>query len=114
MRRALVALSVVLVALNASADGIAQPGTPQRTPTTSPADRLKEARDFFAAKDYDHAIEKLSALLYPSEQLALPADLVEAHLMLGASFAETGRAGEAKDEFKQVLRLEPNKTLDSV
>lgn len=114
MRPSLIALAVVITALPASADGIAQPNPPERSPTTSPTDRLKEARDAFRQKEYDHATEKLSALLYPTEQLATTQDLVEAHLLLGASFVETGRPGEAKDEFRHVLQLEPNKTLDTL
>jgi hypothetical protein len=110
MRAALVSVLVVLGSLDASADAIGQAPVP--SPAISPSGKLGEARDLFRSKDYDHAAEKLSALLYPTEQLAMTGELVEAHLLLGVCFVETGRPGEAKDEFKQVLRLEPSKTLD--
>lgn len=113
MRRPLIVLIVLLAALPASADGIGQPGSTESASTASPTDRLNEARAAFAKQDYNRAVEKLSALLFPNEQLALPGDLVEAYLLLGASYVATGRPGEAKDAFKQVLRLEPNKTLDA-
>lgn len=112
MRPALIALALVLaLPLPAAADAFGQ--GPQPAAPVPPGDKLKEARTLFASKDFAGAADVLSALLYPREQLALPSELVEAHLLLGASFVETGRPGEAKDEFKQVLHLEPQKTLDA-
>jgi hypothetical protein len=111
MRPAVITLCVLLGSLHASADAIGQ-GAPIPQ-ATSPTEKLKEARDLFRARDFDKAYDKLTGLLYPKLQLALPSDLVEAHLLLGVCMVETGRPGEAKDEFKEVLRLEPGKLLDS-
>ncbi|HEY1555085.1 MAG TPA: hypothetical protein VGF94_09655 [Kofleriaceae bacterium] len=111
MRAALIALVLAVAPLAAHADAFAQGTTPS---TSSPQEQLAQARDYFRAKDYEHVVEKLTPLLMPHEQLALPGDLVEAYLLLGVAYVETGRAGDAKDEFKQVLRLEPGKTLDTL
>jgi hypothetical protein len=50
-------------------------------------------------------------LLYPDEKLAQPIDLVEAHVILGASDFETGHRAEAKIEFEKALQIQPEKTL---
>jgi hypothetical protein len=50
-------------------------------------------------------------LLYPDEKLALPGDLVEAHVILGASNFETGHRAEAKTEFERALQIQPDKSL---
>jgi hypothetical protein len=87
-------------------------GNPAKPQT--PRQKLDEGRDLFRAKEFDHASEKLVSILLPNEQLGLPSDLVEAWLMLGVCYVETGRPGEAKEAFTHVLRLEPTKTLDSL
>ena len=79
----------------------------------SPSEDLDLAREAYGKKDYTQVMKSLTYLLYPKEQLAIPGELVEAHLLLGVAYFETGRPGEAKEEFKQVLRLEPGKTLDA-
>ncbi|HEX7839434.1 MAG TPA: tetratricopeptide repeat protein, partial [Kofleriaceae bacterium] len=48
---------------------------------------------------------------YPEERLALPVDLVEAHVILGASNFEIGHRSEAKREFEKALQIQPEKTL---
>jgi tetratricopeptide (TPR) repeat protein len=87
---------------------------PQSAPAKplTPRETLALARDLFRAKNFRDAAEKLGAILFPTEQLALPSDLAEARLLLGVCFVETGRPGEAKDEFRKLLLLEPDKTLD--
>lgn len=77
----------------------------------SPAQDLEQARQAFRQHDFDSARKLTTFLLYPDEKLALPADLVEAHVILGASNFETGHRLEAKTEFEKALQLQPDKTL---
>jgi tetratricopeptide (TPR) repeat protein len=77
----------------------------------SPTQDLDRARQAFREHDYDSARKLATFLLYPDEKLALPADLVEAHVILGASDFETGYRAEAKIEFEKALQIQPEKTL---
>lgn len=77
----------------------------------SPTQDLDQARQSFRQHDYDSAIKLATYLLYPDEKLALPADLVEAHVILGASNYETGHRSEAKNEFEKALQIQPDKSL---
>ena len=77
----------------------------------SPAQDLDHARQSFRQHDYDAAMKLATFLLYPDEKLALPADLVEAHVILGASNFETGHSAEAKTEFEKALQIQPDKSL---
>jgi len=77
----------------------------------SPAQDLEQARQAFRQHDYDSARKLATFLLYPDEKLALPADLVEAHVILGASNFETGHRLEAKTEFEKALQIQPDKSL---
>ncbi|MGH9888592.1 MAG: hypothetical protein ACREBE_23870 [bacterium] len=77
----------------------------------SPAQDLDRARFSFREHDYDSAMKLATYLLYPDEKLAAPADLVEAHVILGASNFETGHRIEAKNEFEKALQIQPDKML---
>jgi hypothetical protein len=77
----------------------------------SPAQDLEQARQAFRQHDYDSARKLSTFLLYPDEKLALPIDLVEAHVILGASNFETGHRIEAKTEFEKALQIQPDKSL---
>lgn len=77
----------------------------------SPAQDLERARQAFRQHDYESAMKLSTYLLYPDERLALPGDLVEAHVILGASNFETGRRAEAKAEFEKALQVQPDKSL---
>jgi hypothetical protein len=77
----------------------------------SPSQDLDRARQSFREHDYDSARKVATFLLYPDEKLALPSDLVEAHVILGASDFETGHRSEAKLEFEKALQIQPEKTL---
>jgi tetratricopeptide (TPR) repeat protein len=79
--------------------------------SASPAQDLDRARQSFRERDYDAAMKLATFLLYPDEKLALPVDLVEAHVILGASNFETGNRTEAKREFERALQIEPDKSL---
>jgi tetratricopeptide (TPR) repeat protein len=77
----------------------------------SPAQDLDRARQSFRQHDYDAAMKLATFLLYPDEKLALPVDLVEAHVILGASNFETGHRAEAKTEFEKALQIQSDKSL---
>jgi tetratricopeptide (TPR) repeat protein len=77
----------------------------------SPSQDLDHARQSFRQHDYDAAMKLATFLLYPDEKLALPVDLVEAHVILGASNFETGHRAEAKTEFEKALQIQPDKSL---
>src|SRR5258705_3660695 len=77
----------------------------------SPTQDLDHARQSFREHDYDSARKLATFLLYPDEKLALPGDLVEAHVILGASDFETGHRTQAKLEFEKALQIQPEKTL---
>lgn len=79
--------------------------------SASPAQDLDQARQSFRQHDYDVAMKLATFLLYPDEKLALPVDLVEAHVILGASNFETGHRAEAKTEFERALQIQPDKSL---
>jgi hypothetical protein len=77
----------------------------------SPTQDLERARQSFRAHDYQNARIVATYLLYPDAKLAQPVDLVEAHVILGASDFETGNRTEAKIEFEKALQIQPEKTL---
>lgn len=82
-----------------------------RPAAASPSQDLEHARQSFREHDYDSARKLATFLLYPDEKLAQPSDLVEAHVILGASDFETGHRAEAKVEFEKALQIQPDKTL---
>lgn len=94
---AVIAMSVVIAA--------------QAAAVASPAQDLEHARQAFREHDYDAAMKLTTFLLYPDEKLAQPVDLVEAHVILGASNFETGHRTEAKTEFERALQIQPDKSL---
>jgi tetratricopeptide (TPR) repeat protein len=77
----------------------------------SPSQDLERARQAFREHDYESAARLATYLLYPEERLALPVDLVEAHVILGASSFEIGHRTEAKREFEKALQIQPEKVL---
>lgn len=79
--------------------------------SASPAQDLERARQSFRQHDYDAAMKLATYLLYPDEKLALPTDLVEAHVILGASNFETGHRAEARSEFEKALQIQPDRSL---
>ena len=79
--------------------------------SASPTQDLDRARQSFREHDYDSARKLATFLLYPDEKLAQPVDLVEAHVILGASDFETGHRAEAKIEFEKALQIQPEKVL---
>jgi len=101
-RRAPRWLAVALAALVATAAGRAG---------ASPSQDLERARQAFREHDYESAAKLATYLLYPEERIGLPVDLVEAHVILGASSFEIGHRAEAKREFERALQIQPEKVL---
>jgi hypothetical protein len=97
--RALIALAVAIAVV------------PPLPAGASPRQDLEQARQSFRQHDYDSARKLATFLLYPDEKLAMPDDLVEAHVILGASNFETGHGAEAKLEFEKALQIQPEKSL---
>jgi tetratricopeptide (TPR) repeat protein len=79
--------------------------------SASPSQDLDQARQSFRQHDYDTAMKLATYLLYPDEKLSASADLVEAHVILGASSFETGHRTEARTEFEKALQIQPDKSL---
>jgi hypothetical protein len=86
-------------------------GAAAGTAAASPSQDLERLRQSFREHDYQSARVLATYLLYPDEKLAQPVDLVEAHVILGASDFETGHRAEAKLEFEKALQIQPEKTL---
>jgi tetratricopeptide (TPR) repeat protein len=82
------------------------------TAAASPRQDLEQARQSFRQHDYNEARKLATFLLYPEPgKLAMPDDLVEAHVILGASSFETGHNAEARAEFEKALQIQPEKSL---
>jgi len=94
--------ALAIAALIAAASGRA---------AASPSQDLDRARQAFREHDYESAAKLATYLLYPEERLGLPVDLVEAHVILGASAFEIGHRAEAKREFERALQIQPEKVL---
>jgi hypothetical protein len=96
-----------MIALAALAAAAAGPGAA----LASPRQDLESVRKSFRQHDYDSARKLATYLLYPDEKLAMPDDLVEVHVILGASNFETGHRAEARSEFEKALQIQPDKSL---
>lgn len=82
--------------------------------TTDPAaveDDLRRARNEYAYGNYDAAIEKLHALLYPM-RLSTDEQVMEARQYLALSYYLTEHLSAAKEEFAKLLFLNPDFELD--
>ncbi|MFH1809619.1 MAG: hypothetical protein ABIJ09_12800 [Pseudomonadota bacterium] len=77
----------------------------------SPTEELARARNLFAYGDYTAAADMLAELVLPG-RLTAEEDLVEAHRMLGISYALTERRAEARRAFMALLYLAPDTRLD--
>jgi tetratricopeptide (TPR) repeat protein len=100
--------ALVLAALAGGAITVAAPAEV----AAAPAEELARARDAFRQREFDAAIPLLNYLLYPSPRLARPADLIEAHVLLGVCHLEVGDSREAKREFESALFIDSAVTLD--
>jgi tetratricopeptide (TPR) repeat protein len=84
------------------------------TAMATPGEDLAQARKAFREGQFNIALEKYNALLYPDLRLAGTEDLVEAYINLGVCRLETGDDEGAKREFGRALELDPTKQLDTL
>ena len=96
MRVALSALALVALAAPAHA---------------TPSGDLEAARKSFREHDWQQTIRLATDLIYPKEKLGSPDDLVEAHVLLGASDFELGDPDTARAEFTKALEIERDREL---
>lgn len=80
----------------------------------TPTQDLDRARKSFRDKHYQSAIPVLNTLLYPDLQLARQEEAIEAQLMLGAAYYETGERDRAIREFEKVIQLEPDRSITTL
>jgi tetratricopeptide (TPR) repeat protein len=97
-------------ALGAAALGAAPAGA---SPSAAPALQLDRGRDSFKRGDWQSAIEVINLLLYPELQLARKEQVVEAHILLGAAYYQTGNRERAREEFQRALEIEPEQSIGS-
>ena len=80
----------------------------------TPTQDLERARKNFRAKDWQSAKEVSGALLYPDVQLGRQEDVIEAHVLLGASNFELGEQQRAIDEFTKALQIDPERAITTL
>jgi len=90
--------------------GAAPPGA-RANPSAAPALELDRGRDSFKRGDWQSAIEVINLLLYPELQLARKEQVVEAHILLGAAYYQTGNRERAREEFQRALEIEPEQSI---
>ncbi len=103
-RHRLAALALLLCAFLGIAIGSAH---------ATPTEELEKARESFLAGDFEAAVGRFSALLYPTSRLAEAASIAEAHLLLGVSYFETRQRKSAEREFEEALFLNSSLRLDA-
>jgi tetratricopeptide (TPR) repeat protein len=81
------------------------------SPAAAPALQLDRGRDSFKRGDWQSAIEVINLLLYPELQLARKEQVVEAHILLGAAYYQTGSRERAREEFQRALEIEPEQSI---
>jgi len=86
-------------------------GPVRGNPAAAPALQLDRGRDSFRRGDWQSAIEVINLLLYPELQLARKEQVVEAHILLGAAFYQTGNRERAREEFQRALEIEPEQSI---
>jgi tetratricopeptide (TPR) repeat protein len=103
---------LTLAALACAAALVAAGAPPVRaSPTATPALQLDRGRDSFKRGDWQSAIEVINLLLYPELQLARKEQVVEAHILLGAAYYQTGDRERAREEFHRALEIEPEQSI---
>ena len=72
---------------------------------------FRHAKNLYDYGDYATAIPLLEELVLPG-RLQDSTDVMAAHRMLGVAYHQTGRKAEAAREFKSLLYMDPEATLD--
>jgi tetratricopeptide (TPR) repeat protein len=89
-------------------------GAVRASPSAAPALQLDRGRDSFKRGDWQSAIEVINLLLYPELQLARKEQVVEAHILLGAAYYQTGDRERAREEFQRALQIEPEQSIGTL
>lgn len=120
LRRSWRSSAIAVAALLAARAALAGPaGSPSPAPVdSSPASHEEDlniqwenAVNYFKYRDFDRAIEKLAALLYPTCALELKREL-KAREYLAAAYWWQGKKEAAVDEFNGLLVRSPRTKLD--
>lgn len=82
-----------------------------QSPSAAPALQLDRGRESFKRGDWQSAIEVINVLIYPELQLARKEQVVEAHILLGAAYYQTGNRERAREEFRRALEIEPEQSI---
>lgn len=86
-------------------------GAPENAPKDARA-AVKRAEDAFSFRDFASVVQTLDPWLHPPRILD-EALLVEARKLMGVSLAGLDREREAREEFGQLLLLDPDHQLDA-
>lgn len=106
------ARSPALVVAACAAALAACPSAPAAaSPTEAPGQQLDRGRESFKRGDWQSAIEVINLLLYPELQLARREQVIEAHILLGAAYYQTGNRERAREEFGRALQIEPEQSI---
>jgi hypothetical protein len=81
------------------------------TTSAGPSDEFATGQRYFKNRDFSSAILPLNDLVRPVLKLADQSQLIETYLMLGTSRFETSDRDGAKREFREALKLDPNREL---
>lgn len=93
------------------AGAAAAPAPAAASPTATPGLQLDRGRESFKRGDWQSAIEVINLLLYPELQLARREQVIEAHILLGAAYYQTGNRERAREEFVRALQIEPEQSI---
>ena len=104
-------MRVLMLACAAALAAAVTPAAVRAAPSAAPALQLDRGRDSFKRGDWQSAIEVINLLLYPELQLARKEQVVEAHILLGAAYYETGSRDRAREEFQRALEIEPEQSI---
>ena len=104
-------MRVLTLACAAALAAAVAPEPVRAAPSAAPALQLDRGRDSFKRGDWQSAIEVINLLLYPELQLARKEQVVEAHILLGAAYYETGSRDRAREEFQRALEIEPEQSI---
>ena len=77
----------------------------------TPSSDLDDARKSFRQHDWNESKKVAKDLIYPHETLGSPDDIVEAHVLVGASDFELGDPQGAREEFTKALEIERDREL---
>jgi len=78
----------------------------------TPREDLTAARAAFQLGDFKETIVLLTPNLYPDRRFGSPAEIIEAHVLVGVSYFKLGQRERAALEFEEALFIDSELTLD--